>query len=94
MGWLLLLAEPTSAPRGSREVFLRSQDGGPSHMGEQPQLAGFPGQPAVWGLGVRVAWYGCLFRVLESRGDSGGDGALVQQQMPKFLPIPSVRRGL
>lgn len=34
--------------------FLRSQDGGPSHMGEQPELTGFLGQPAVWGLGVQV----------------------------------------
>lgn len=48
VGWLWLLAEPTSAPRGSMEVFFfRSQDGGPSHMGEQPELAGFLGQPAV-----------------------------------------------
>lgn len=30
--------------------FLCSWDRGPSHMGEQPQLTGFLGWPAVWVL--------------------------------------------
>lgn len=47
------MAEPTSAPRGSMEVFLHSQDGGPSHVGEQPELTGFLGPLAVW---VLVFW--------------------------------------
>lgn len=35
------------------EVFLHSQDGGPSHVGEQPELTGFLGPLAVW---VLVFW--------------------------------------
>lgn len=53
-------------------------------MGEQPQLTGFLGWPAVWVLVCQspdMAAFLADVWSLESREDSGGDRALVQQML-------------